>query len=1166
MKKLFVSSTFKDMQLERDSLQKHIIPNLNMRLRDYGTKITQTDLRWGISTSQLSAEQGEQKVLNVCLEEINKSRPYMIVMIGERYGWVPSPAIIDMNARGRGIVLDNNEISVTQLEIEYIAFTEKWDESRIFFYFRDFDYGDMDAEQRLIYGSESEEAREKLCALKERIIKKFPSQIRHYSLSYKNGEICGIDSFEELVTNDLYSLFLRDVKEDEKIDINERVQIKLHNEAEQAFPIYLSKCDIADTKSPRLAIDDISILEKTHTYIAGSPRSGKSLSVIANYMGIYAYQHKNEPCWSVAEPLFAPPPSSLYKGEIFCNLPKLIDMENTYPLYLQLGDCLDINTCTDLWRSTLYFLNKHLGINEEIPKDKDSILNALVKSLKALKESDKCFYLFIDDLSPEALDDLFTIEHSLDKEEIPKVLEHFLFFISFNNQFAQVPVYVPFYNYSDCNVFNDGEIYAPAEYFFAYAKKLGKEISHGVVDYINGYYGGYGLTYEDAELTHITRPHANLMANYFLNFTANDYEKIKQNGNDMNAIEAQNLALLRAVKGNFSDDMNGTSLKRVALLNIEKFEANHEESTLKMLGIIYLLSGVSFSMDEARQIFEYFGEEWSDLEFISYFDDFKEFFVYNKANDSYRVLPVFHSMLRSRFIEKYLPSAAEATEAVQRLILAVQACPSYNGSLTELFYTVLLVYDTDFVLSCLKQLKNAGSDEYTFARALGNAAGELLNTLTKDEAYKMGKTLLPILAEHFTCDAICGFFVGFGQGFQNHDYEKKVMELCRALSDNDISINDEVTASLSLGITLLKVECYMGWKNNKALSFLCEAEPYLHFASSDLKIRYLSLCSAMLRRFNKDTPVCNSLCDIIRKHLPSMRELSYNSEREISVCADLFTVSFFVKSYGIAENYYEPEALLAPFLKRDKFHLLGLRNIDAAIYSQNATVIGMDELINRTAMFMESLSVYFPSSRFAYRLVGSAMLSRMFFVPDVFPKEEQAGELEKHFYPYRRAVLRSTDRSAYHFINYALFLQNARYFHIVTGITHSMDEMMWEATNMGDWTTYFDKTGEESIDVLIAVSFIYVAYLRDPKFHDMISTDSYTDSKFRSDEEGEPSLMVQHYRLTKLLCAVLHNPSSLIMKPRLKKLYQTLVDHYGDYIPSLSGAQRRMVNKYITEL
>ena len=36
MKKMFVSSTFMDMQLERDSLKKRIVPDLNMRLREYG--------------------------------------------------------------------------------------------------------------------------------------------------------------------------------------------------------------------------------------------------------------------------------------------------------------------------------------------------------------------------------------------------------------------------------------------------------------------------------------------------------------------------------------------------------------------------------------------------------------------------------------------------------------------------------------------------------------------------------------------------------------------------------------------------------------------------------------------------------------------------------------------------------------------------------------------------------------------------------------------------------------------------------------------------------------------------------------------------------------------------------------------------------------------------
>ena len=189
MKKLFVSSTFKDMQLERDALGKRVIPELNMRLVDYGTKITQTDLRWGISTSEMSAEEGEQKVLNVCLEEINKARPYMIVMIGDRYGWEPSSSIIKMAASGRDISLESYDISVTQLEIEYIAFTGRWDESRIFFYFRDFDYGDMSQSERETYECESLEARKKLDELKARIEKRFPTQINHYTLRYKNGQI-----------------------------------------------------------------------------------------------------------------------------------------------------------------------------------------------------------------------------------------------------------------------------------------------------------------------------------------------------------------------------------------------------------------------------------------------------------------------------------------------------------------------------------------------------------------------------------------------------------------------------------------------------------------------------------------------------------------------------------------------------------------------------------------------------------------------------------------------------------------------------------------------------------------------------------------------------------------------------------------------------------------
>ncbi len=1165
MKKLFVSSTFRDMQLERDSLGKHVIPELNMRLSDYGTRITQTDLRWGISTSQMSAEEGEQKVLNVCLEEINKSRPYMIVMIGERYGWVPSSAIIEMAAKGRDIPLESNDISVTQLEIEYIAFTERWDESRIFFYFRDFDYADMSAQQRAVYESESDEAREKLDRLKARIEKKFPNQIRHYSLGYEDGEIRGIEQFERLVTDDLYNLFLRDVREDEKIDINERVRAKLHREAEESFPVYVWNYDISRGKSPDLAVRDVSRAEMTHTYLAGPPRCGKSLSVLSYYMAFYAYQNRSEQSWQIAEPLFRIN-NSVYEADgIYSKLPGIIDMERTFPLYLQLGNSKDIYGSADLWRTLLYFLNKHLGVEEKLPTEKSELIAALVRSLGRLIKSDKCFFLFVDDLTPEALDDLFCIEHSFDKAQIPALLDHFFFYASFNNQFSQVPVYVPFYNFSETCVYND-QLYVPADYFLAYAKKLGKEMSPAVTDYIFGYYGGYGRTYEDAGLCNITRPLANLMANYFMNFTSSDYLQIKEAGNDMNAIEAQNLALLGAVRGNLSDDLSGGTLRRVALLNIEKFEANHSERTLRMLGIIYLLTGISFSMDEAKQIYSYFGEEWSDLDYVSYFDDFKEFFVYNRDKDSYRVLPMFHSVLREHLVEKHFSDAGEIENSIEKLILAVQASEFYDRLRDELFYATLLVSDTEFVLKCLSLLKKSDSYDYELGKKLGRAAAELLNTVSAEEAGRLGATLSPILSLHFSCDALCGFFNGIGEGFQDHAYERKIIELANALMLTEPDTESEAGASLKLGVYLLLAYCYVGYKNDKALAILYEAESYVAAACRDMRVKYLSLISALMRKFEKDSPVYDRLFNTVKAYLPAREPLSYDSEREISACADLYTLAFYTNKFAISRDFYDADALLAPFLTRESFHKLGLYNIDTAIYAASAEAIGMEALIDRTTMFMESLSVHFPLSNYARRLISAAFRSRMSSAARVVAEESLAEEYEKHFYPYRKAVLHSTDNTGYHFINYALFLRNARFFHLTTGITHSVDEMMWEATKMSSWTSFFDKCDGESIDVLLAVCWVYLAYLRDPDFHDMISTDAYEDSKYSESDATEPSQRALHYRFVKVLCAVLHNPRSLIMKPKLKRQFRAMEEYYGDYMLSLSTSQYKELKKYIDQL
>ena len=94
MKSIFVSSTFRDMQYERDMLQTIVDPELNATAVRYADSVNFADLRWGISTEDLDSETGSRKILSVCLDEIDRCRPYMLIFIGERYGWIPDRSLI----------------------------------------------------------------------------------------------------------------------------------------------------------------------------------------------------------------------------------------------------------------------------------------------------------------------------------------------------------------------------------------------------------------------------------------------------------------------------------------------------------------------------------------------------------------------------------------------------------------------------------------------------------------------------------------------------------------------------------------------------------------------------------------------------------------------------------------------------------------------------------------------------------------------------------------------------------------------------------------------------------------------------------------------------------------------------------------------------------------
>ena len=71
--RVFISSTFRDMQKERDVLVKRIFPQLRKLCEERAVTWTEVDMRWGITDEQ----KAEGKVLPLCLEEIHRCRPYL---------------------------------------------------------------------------------------------------------------------------------------------------------------------------------------------------------------------------------------------------------------------------------------------------------------------------------------------------------------------------------------------------------------------------------------------------------------------------------------------------------------------------------------------------------------------------------------------------------------------------------------------------------------------------------------------------------------------------------------------------------------------------------------------------------------------------------------------------------------------------------------------------------------------------------------------------------------------------------------------------------------------------------------------------------------------------------------------------------------------------------
>ncbi|MCI0606176.1 DUF4062 domain-containing protein, partial [bacterium] len=129
--RVFISSTFRDMQGDREELMKQIFPGLRRMCESRGVVWGELDLRWGVTEEQ----KAEGKVLPICLAQIRRSRPYFIALLGERYGWVPEQIPVEL-LHAEPWLAKYKDRSVTELEIIHGVLADPAMAKHSFFYFR----------------------------------------------------------------------------------------------------------------------------------------------------------------------------------------------------------------------------------------------------------------------------------------------------------------------------------------------------------------------------------------------------------------------------------------------------------------------------------------------------------------------------------------------------------------------------------------------------------------------------------------------------------------------------------------------------------------------------------------------------------------------------------------------------------------------------------------------------------------------------------------------------------------------------------------------------------------------------------------------------------------------------------------------------------------------
>jgi WD40 repeat protein len=200
--RVFISSTFRDLQAERDHLVQVVFPALRERLEPYRVYLTDIDLRWGVTREQAENERS----LDLCLRQVDECRPFFLGLLGQRYGWVP-PRFPDETLARHPWLAGHAGKSVTELEFLHAVLNDPQTRRRAFFYFRDpQSLQGVPEELRADYLETDPVLLRKLEDLKERVRRGGYPVLDPYPARWEpsGGRLGGLEDFGERVREQLW--------------------------------------------------------------------------------------------------------------------------------------------------------------------------------------------------------------------------------------------------------------------------------------------------------------------------------------------------------------------------------------------------------------------------------------------------------------------------------------------------------------------------------------------------------------------------------------------------------------------------------------------------------------------------------------------------------------------------------------------------------------------------------------------------------------------------------------------------------------------------------------------------------------------------------------------------------------------------------------------------